>query len=94
LNDRRDDCVADRDIRSFSARFSERKHARGPAAEINERLITTYRRDDAFHDLSRTERAKVAAVEKLFHGLGFVLGGPYPLIDGHTRLGAHNVPSV
>jgi hypothetical protein len=94
LDDRRDDCVADCDIRSFSARFSERKHARGPAAEVNECLIPTYGGDNAFHDLSRTERAKVAAVEKLFHRLGFALGGPYPLIDGHTRSGAHNVPSV
>ncbi len=42
LDHRRDNSVADCDIRSFSARLAKRKHARGAAAEIDERLIAAH----------------------------------------------------
>jgi len=91
LNDRRDDRVADRDIRSFCARFTKGKDAGRAAAEINEGLIAAYRGDDPLDDLAgakRTERALVLldAGEELFHrlrlgrfALRYASGGPCPL---------------
>jgi len=73
LNDRRDDSVADCDIRSFPTRFSERKDAGGASAKVNERLIAAHGGDNAFHDLARTERPELIFVEELFHRLGFAL---------------------
>jgi hypothetical protein len=94
LDDRGDNSVAYCDIRSFSARFTQGKHAGGASAEIDKRLIPAHGGHDALNDLARTERPELAAFEELFHRLGFALVGPYPLIDGHTRSGAHHMPSV
>jgi hypothetical protein len=94
LDDRGYNSVAYSDIRSFSARFTQGKDAGGSSAEIDEHLISAHGGHEALDDLAGTKRPELAAVEELFHRLGFALGGPYPLIDCHTRLGAHHMPSV
>jgi DNA-binding NarL/FixJ family response regulator/putative methionine-R-sulfoxide reductase with GAF domain len=81
LDHRGNDSVANRDIRSFSARFPQGEHARRPSAKINEGFIAAHRRDNAFDDLAWTERTERALVfidagQELFHRLG---------IDGHDR---------
>jgi len=98
LDDRGDDPVADRDIRSFFARFAQGEDPRGAAAKVNERLIAAHGGDNPFDDLARTKRTKRALVllnpsEELLHRLGLAVRA-HSRIDGHDRARANDVPHV